>query len=421
MIRQTSGTLLARVHVTGMNLLTMMLAGHSLGPAGLGGISLVVLGITLLMLPAAFIGGGALVHQVPRTRLSALLWPAHACAVLGALAGWALLLVVPLVPAGTGPHVAALALLQAMYTVHLGIILGRGRIGWHNLITALQGTVLLLVFALGLRSGPGSLMDYILASYVAFGITLGLSAWAVLRLHRQDGVRGHADLRGLLRQGWWVTGANALQLVNYRFAYTLVEGYRGMASLGIYSIGNQLAESAWLLPRSLGMVLLSQVSNEEQHAERIRLALLALKISLAAAAGMLLLLVLLPGPVYALAFGKDVTGLRPILLLLVPGILAMAASQAFSHYFSGIGRNRSNMLASGCGMLVTLGMGPWAVARWGMHGAAATASLSYMAGTLLQFGVFLRTTQAPLTGFLPNGEDLRRARSLLARSLGRGR
>ena len=419
MIRQATGTLLARVHVTGMNLLTMMLAGHNLGIAGLGGISLVVLGITLLMLPASFIGGGAMVHHVPRARLRTLLWPAHACAGIGALAGWGLLSTVPLVPAGTEAHVAALAFMQAMYTAHLGIILGRGRIGWHNLITALQGTVLLLVFALRLHYGARSLMDYLFASYVAFGITLMLSAWAVHRLHRHDGAQQAVDMRALLRQGWWVTGANTLQLVNYRFAYTLVDSFRGMAALGVYSIGNQLAESAWLVPRSLGMVLLSQVSNEDREAERTRLALLALKLSLSAATAMLLILVLLPGSVYSLAFGKDVTGLRPILLLLFPGILAMAASQAFSHYFSGIGRNRSNMLASGLGMLVTLGIGPWAVGRWGLHGAAATASLSYLCGTAIQFGVFLRATRAPLSAFLPHRADLQRARALLGRMSGR--
>jgi O-antigen/teichoic acid export membrane protein len=128
---------------------------------------------------------------------------------------------------------------------------------------------------------------------------------------------------------------------------------------------------------------------------------------------MLLLLLLLPGSVYTLAFGKDVTGLRPLLLLLVPGILAMAASQAFSHYFSGTGRNRLNMVASGLGMLVTLGIGPGAVDRWGLHGAALTASLSYITAATLQFTVFLRATRAPLAAFWPGRADLNRAQAML--------
>jgi len=413
MIRQASGTIAARVHITGMNLLTVMLAGHSLGPAGLGAISLVVLGITLLMLPASFIGGGALIYHVPRTAVRAMLLPAYACALLGSLAGWGLLLLLPLVPADMVPHVVALSFLQAVYTLHLGILLGRRRIGQHNLLTALQATVLLVAFAVPVFAGPASLMDYVIASYIAFAGTVLLSAWAVLRLLMDDDVHAPLDLRALLRHGGWVTGANALQLVNYRFAYTLVDRFQGTAMLGIYSVGNQLAESAWLAPRSLGMVLLSQVSNARQEDERTRLALLALKLSLASAAAMLLLLLLLPGSVYTLAFGKDVTGLRPLLLLLVPGILAMAASQAFSHYFSGTGRNRLNMVASGLGMLVTLGIGPGAVDRWGLHGAALTASLSYITAATLQFTVFLRATRAPLAAFWPGRADLNRAQAML--------
>lgn len=419
MIRQATGTVLARVHSTAMNLLTVMLAGHVLGGAGLGAISLIVLGITLLMLGAGFIGG-AMVYLVPRTDPRRLLRPAYLCAAAGALAGYALLRAVPLVPPGTEVHVAILTFLQALYTAHHAILVGRQQIARHNLLTAFQGTLLLVVFAALSRSGTASITDYIAAAYASFSATALLSGWAVLQLMRTDAPDAPADLRGLMRQGFWVTGANALQLVNYRFAYALVDRLAGTAMLGVYSVGNQLAESAWLAPRSLGLVLLSQVSNERDPQERTRLTLTALKLALTAATATLCILLVIPGSVYTAAFGKDVTGLRPILLLLAPGILAMAASQAFSHYFSGIGRSRMNMLASGCGMAITVLVGPWAVAQHGTHGAAATASLAYLMAALLQFVAFLRATHAPFAHFWPNAQDLQQARSLMRRLLGAG-
>lgn len=419
MIRQATGTLLARVHSTAMNLLTVMLAGHVLGGAGLGAISLIVLGITLLMLGAGFIGG-AMVYLVPRTDPRHLLRPAYLCAAAGALAGYALLRAVPLVPPGTEVHVAILTFLQALYTAHFAILVGRQHIARHNLLTAFQGTLLLVVFAALTPSGTASINDYIAAAYASFSATVLLSGWAVLQLMRTDAPDAPADLRGLMRQGFWVTGANALQLVNYRFAYALVDRLAGTAMLGVYSVGNQLAESAWLAPRSLGLVLLSQVSNERDPQERTRLTLTALKLALTAATATLCLLLAIPGSVYTAAFGKDVTGLRPILLLLAPGILAMAASQAFSHYFSGIGRSRMNMLASGCGMAITVLVGPWAVALHGTHGAAATASLAYLMAALLQFVAFLRATRAPFAHFWPNAQDVQQARVLMRRLLGAG-
>lgn len=419
MIRQATGTVLARVHSTAMNLLTVMLAGHVLGGAGLGAISLIVLGITLLMLGAGFIGG-AMVYLVPRTHPRRLLRPAYLCAATGALAGYALLRKVPLVPPGTELHVAALTFLQAIYTAHHAVLLGRQRIARHNLLTAFQGTLLLIVFAALTLAGTASIDDYITAAYASFAATALLSGWAVLNIMRTEAKDAPADLRGLVRQGFWVSGANALQLVNYRFAYALVDRLAGTALLGVYSVGNQLAESAWLAPRSLGMVLLSQVSNEPDPQQRTRLTLTALKLALSAATVTLLLLLAIPGSVYTAAFGKDVTGLRPIMLLLAPGILAMSASQAFSHYFSGIGRSRMNMLASGCGMAITVLVGPWAVTHHGTHGAATTASLAYLAAALLQFVAFLRATRAPFAHFWPNAQDLHQARTLLRRTFGTG-
>ena len=65
MLKQATGTVLSRVFVAAMNLLVMVLAGHAFGAAGLGTIGLIVLGITLVMLPANLIGGGVPLGQTP--------------------------------------------------------------------------------------------------------------------------------------------------------------------------------------------------------------------------------------------------------------------------------------------------------------------------------------------------------------------
>ena len=310
MLKQATGAVLSRVFVTAMNLLLMVLAGHALGADGLGTIGLIVLGITLVMLPANLIGGGALVYLVPRIPLKRLVWPSYLWAAVSASLAWLVLRSFPLVPEGFAPHVCALAFIQAVYTVHFGVLLGQQRIAPHNLISAVHAAILLAVFgALLYAKKDVSAMAYVQASYAAFGVTAILSAISIAR-RAPIKAGGPVDVtRVMLRQGLWVQGANGLQLLNYRLAYWIIEHVLGRAALGVYSVGTQLAESAWIAPRSLGMVLVSRVSNLDEVAQQRRLTLLTAKVAIAFALAVVMVLAVLPDAVFGLAFGKDITGL----------------------------------------------------------------------------------------------------------------
>ena len=411
MLKQATGTVLSRIFVTGMNLLVMVLAGHALGAAGLGTIGLIVLGITLVLLPANLIGGGALVYLVPRIALGRLLWPAYVTGAISAVLSWLVLRTVPLAPAGYAPHVCLLAFIQAVYSVHLGVLLGQQRIMRHNVITAIHAAVLLMVFALLLWSRKEvDAMAYVQASYVAFTLTAVLSAFSIDRNAPVRPGGPVAVMRVLLRQGLWVQGANGLQLLNYRLAYWIIEHVLGRGALGLYSVGTQLAESAWIAPRSLGMVLVSRVSNLDEVSQQRRLTLLTAKVAIFFAMAVVLVLVLLPDVVFQWTFGADITGLRPIVVLLAPGIISMSASQAFSHYFSGKGQNRHNLIGSGLGMLITAGLGWWAIPHWGLKGAALVASLAYTASVVYQWIVFSRRHGTRLGDLWPDAEDVARLR-----------
>lgn len=417
MIRPAIGSVIARAWTTLANLLVIMVAGHLLGAEGLGAISLVVLAITLIQLLNNVVGGGALVHLVPRAPLPALLRPAYGWAVLTALVAFAVLKLLPLVPDGLSGHVVVLALMQSFYTIHLNVLLGRQRIAAYNRITALHGLVLLVVFAALVRMpGGASVEAYVQASYAAFATTLGLSAWALVQ-RAPDPAMPEVEglLRRMLMQGMHVQGANTMQLLNYRFAYYLIEHFQGLAALGVYSVATQLAEGAWLVPRSLGMVLYSAVSNEVTAERQRALTLTVFKASVAAAAAALLVALLLPDAVYALLFGAEVHGVRPLLACLAPGIAAMAASQAYSHYFSGVGRNVHNAVGSGLGLVVTIGAGLVLVPTWGTMGAALTASLAYAVNAAYQGWRFVGLSGARISDHWPGRADLDRLRRLVGR------
>ncbi len=409
MIKAAASTIATRVVIMACNLGTIMAVGHATGSTGLGVVSLIVLGVTFILLLNNILGGGALTYLVPRHRLLRLLAPAYLWALI--TAGVALLVMdhIALVPAEYVRAVIILALVQSSTSIHGAVLLGRQRIAAFNAVHTTQALLLPLVYiGLGTFTKNWSIDSYVNAAYAASG-TAALLALVLVAKGSETAAPDHGwrgALRGMLRQGGSVQAANLLQLLNYRLAYYLIEAWIGLAALGIYSVTTQLAESAWLAPKSLGTVLYARISNTEKPNEQRSTTIAILKAAVALAAGTVLVMLMVPDPLYAFFFGPEVKGVQPLLLVLVPGLLGMAASQAYSHYFSGVGLNQHNAIGSGIGLLCTLAFGFWLIPEYGLLGAAITASLAYSANALYQMIVFLRVTGSSLSDLLPRPNDL---------------
>lgn len=421
MIRPVIGTITSRVFIVLMNLLVIVIAGRALGTEGLGAISLLVLGITFILVLNNVVGGSGIVYLLPRHGAAALRWPSYAWALVTTAIARVVLHFLQLVPAGLEDHAVALAFLQALSGVHIGILLGRERIGAQNALLAFQAGSLLLAFAILVRNGTADVMDYVLAAYIAHGGTAALSAIASITRdpdRRHIAASGH-PIADLFRQGMIAQAANGLQLLNYRLAFYLIQRFIGTAAVGLYSVTNQLAESTWLVPKSLGLVLYARVSNMEAMERQRDLTLAVMKAALAVATIFTIVLVLLPDAVYQFFFGHEVVGIGFLVLLLAPGLLAMSASQALSHYLSGTGRVWHNAIGSGLGALATLLLGFSLIPEYGLHGAAITASVAYCASTIYQMIVFNHLTDARSRHFLPSAADVDRLRTLWNRMVGR--
>lgn len=416
MIRPIAGTIATRTFIVLMNLGVVMLAGHRMGAEGLGDISLVLLGITFIMLVNNVVGGGAIVYLLPRHGLKGLLLPSYGWAFFTAIIALVAVHRMELVPRGTEFHVVILAFIHSIHSIHLSVLLGKQKIAQINFLQVIQAAVLLGVFLLLVSGSPRpSLMDYVVASYYSFIIAV-IGSSILVSLLKFPPKYGHTPvLRSMLKHGGSIQMANFLQLLNYRLAYYLIERFQGVAALGIYSVGNQLAESAWLGPKSLGAVLYGRISNTENADQNKQLAITAVKLAIGMALAVILVIILVPDGIYQWLFGEEITGITQLVLLLAPGILAMAASQAFSHYFSGVGRNMHNAIGSGLGVIITLLLGMLLIPAYGMDGAAMTASAAYVVNTIYQCLVFMNITGSNLRTFMFDRHDRERILRLLQR------
>ncbi len=418
MIRPIVGTIGTRVIIAVLNVGMVAVSAQFLGLEAVGRIALLVLGISFILLFNNLVGGSGLVYLTPRFGTAALRWPAYGWCLITAAVAWGVLTRFPLVPPGFELHAVALALLQGLAGVHLGLLLGRERYGAHNSLQVLQSALLFATFILLLRTDGANILDYVYAAYVAHGATALVSGLLTLGSASSPGGAG-SPLPDLFRQGTLSQLANGLQLLNYRMAYYLVRRFQGEAALGLFSITTQLAEGAWLAPKSLGTVLYARVSNLADRDKQRDLTLAVFKIAVAIAAAALVVLYLLPLRVYQVFFGADMQDLSSLLLWMAPGLLAMSASQALSHYLSGSGRVHHNVIGSGVGVVVTLLVGYRTIPTMGLYGAALTASAAYCASLAYQVIVFNRLTHTRAAHYLPQSQDLERIGLLWKRLLGR--
>ena len=216
-------------------------------------------------------------------------------------------------------------------------------------------------------------------------------------------------IKKFLKHGSYIQLANLLQLINYRLSYYLIDYWHGTAALGIYSVGVSIAEAVWLISKSIALVQYARVANiqDKEYAQNLTVKLV--KLSFIGTLAVLIPLLLIPAGFFAVIFGKEFADIKIIILSLSPGILSLAISYIFTHYFSGIGKNHVNTIASGLGFILTLLFCFLLIPLYGIIGAAISASLSYFISFLYLFIIFKKESGSSVISYVPKVNDFKQA------------
>jgi len=415
MLKLILGTAGARIINAIISFVVIVLNARMLGSEGVGTISLVILGITIILLVSNFAGGGALIYLVPRTDLFKLFVPSYLWAVFASVAGAFTLSFFQLIPTGFTIHVMLLSLTQSLTSVHLNILLGKEKIRLFNLISVLQVSLLLVALAwLFFYLKKIEVTSFIYALYFSYLLAFLLSLLSIRKFLK---IGAFSDFKGailqMFRYGSFVQMANVLQLLNYRLGYYIIERFIGKASLGVFSTGTQISEGLWLVGKSVATVQYAKISNSHDPDFARQITLQFVKIVFVITVLMLAVLLAIPDSFFVFVFEKDFTGLNRVILSLSGGILFMAISTIFSHFFSGTGRHHHNTIASGIGVLLTIIFGFTLIPVYGITGAGLTATISYFSSLVYQIIVFKRLTGTTLSDLLINRSDFTLVKKLV--------
>ncbi len=398
MLNNILSTLFTRGLVAILNLLVLLFAARQLGSSLVGEISLIILNISLVQILNEIYTGSALVHFIPKFNLRSvyyggLLWTMASVLILNALF-W----LFNIGDVKYSLQTTALSFLLILHSFHMVILLAREQIKVYNLLLFLQAfTLLSVLYLLVYVSGLKRVESYITAFYLAYSLPLLFSSLAVGRLVKAEDSHPDCDFKLIISKGITNQLGNLAHTLSNRFNYYIIGA---SAWLGVYANSTSLVESIWLISGSAAPIVLSHMANSGEKDKNSRLVLFIAKICFLLSLFCVIILYFLPNELFVYVLGQDFTETKSLMLYLSPGILAISFSTIISHYFSGLGQQRVQLMANSAGLLCTLLLSIYLIGNFGLKGACLTASIAYGVQALILTVVFIKQQQFKLRDLL---------------------
>ncbi|MGC8865380.1 MAG: polysaccharide biosynthesis C-terminal domain-containing protein [Bacteroidales bacterium] len=417
MFKKILGTTAVKIVGAIASLIILSLNARVLGPAGLGTISLIVVGIAINQNISSLIGGSAVVYLTPRFDNFHIYTLSSAWGLISSALGTVLLALTRTVPEGQFMNVFLLSLLAAHININQMILLGHQRMQAFNLNSLLQSVVsALTLYGFFHIAGIRSIEGFIYATYLAFGLTF-ISSF--LLIFNNLIIRPFENIVPLVKEALKLGGsiqlAGLLQTLNYRFSYFLLKKYFGAAVLGRFDAGNKLSEGIWLIAKSMALVQYSRISNETDQSKPALITLGLVKLSLIITLAGIIALWVIPSEFFELLLGKEFHDVKTVILVLAPGIMAIASGMIFSHYFSGTGRPHFNTLGSAIGLISLIILGYLLIPAYGLIGTGIATSASYLISLVYQLMAFHKISGTSWRSLVISVDDLNLVREILRR------
>lgn len=420
LLRKIINTFGSNVFIAALNLLIAIVVSQYLGAGGKGEQSIIITSIALILVVCNIAGGSTLVYLVPRFNnfkiiASAYLWSLLIVAFIYLLLSsfqWA------------APHyifhISLLTLLSSFTAINAMILLGHERVEAKNFIAVTQ--VLFVVAALlffFLYAGKKSISSYITALYIGYIVSFLVSALYVLpyifKSTKQEGGSYKILLPLMFRYGFLNQLGHIMQLLSIRLSYYLLLLLLGEESVGIYSNAVSLAESVWLVSKSIATVQYARIANSKDVKYAREITIKLFKAAFALSFLIILPLVLLPASFYTTVFGPEFGSVNKILAVLAPGVLIYNFAIIIGHYFSGQGQYHVNTLSAAIGLITVIALCYFLIPIMGVYGAALATVVSFLFMSLFLLVYFYGKTRFPLSELLPGKSDFSEIKALLTK------
>jgi O-antigen/teichoic acid export membrane protein len=312
--------------------------------------------------------------------------------ILSALKGGALRTVLKgLSPAYWWPLILLIPMLL-VDGMTLSILRACQRFDLFNLRRLASPILLLLGFVVALIACKGGLTTAV-GAYVA--VTALTTVLGLALAGREVALRPTYDqalTKEALQFGLKSYIQNLVGSLNYRLDIYLLALFLTPEQIAFYGVATSLAEVAWYIPNSVGMVLFPRLSNapvEQVHQITARVCRNTLTITVLVVVGMLAAGWFLVPLVYGPAYRATV----PPLLILLPGVMSMGLYKVLTRNFTSRNQQQVSILASSVALALNFGLDWLLIPRWSVVGAAVASTAAYTAAGVALVVFFLHDSQ----------------------------
>lgn len=283
------------------------------------------------------------------------------------------------------------AVLAGFTLFHSSVFIGDQRIGYYNVITLIQpvfqlGTMLLFYYWV-----DKSYFAYFYGMIVSYAFVFVICK--ILNRKTNKEVSYHLDksaIKDTFLFGWQIELSSFLQFFNYRLSFYFLNYYLGAAPVGVFSVGITLAEAIWIVSRSISLVQYSNVVKQGDTKDSRDETKITAKYSFFISLLCLVIVLCLPKQVFSFVFGNGFEEVKQVIVLLSPGILAIAVSNVYGNYFSAIGKAKILILKSATGVIATVGLSVWLIPTLQVTGACIVNASSYIISSIILFCFFYK-------------------------------
>ena len=394
--KKTLSTIVIRSFVLLINFLLVVFTARVWGSEGRGLIALIMADVAIIIILNNVFAGATVAYHTPKTEKNRIFTIAWGGSLVLSFLGALIFSIIQ------GFHyftiLAGIALLTSWATSISFYWLGKNNIRIYNLIVLLP-PLLLIIYLLGFYyvAGITNVKVYFLAWFLAYGTVWIFGIFTLNRRIFFRPVRTGGVVRNMVSYGFKSELSYFIQFLNYRLAYFFITFWLGLSRLGVFSVAIAVSEAMWIISKSFSAILYAEVLNATSSKERIAITEKALRNTLLLTTLGLIILGLIPEPVYLYLFGNEFTGVRILILYLFPGILAIALANIYGHYFSAIGKMTVLIVKSTLGFVVTVLFLYLLLKRNGLPAACLTLDLSYIASFVFLWYLFRKEKKALVT------------------------
>lgn len=414
MLKKVLGTIGIRYIVALLNLALIFINARVLGMQGVGLVGLIMASVNIVVLFNSVLCGNTIVYFMSKYPVRTVLFPAYLWSPVSSAVVCLVMGVLGLLPEGYAFHIFWLSILNSYVTANSRFLLGKDKMKGFNLTFFIQGGLLffLLLYFYFLR-GQQNIEGYLWGMYLANGLAFLVSSLLIVPLLvKQEDPSAKKTFFPLVREmfsyGLWGSADNVAELYTTRLNYFFVRHFVGLGAVGLLDAGTKIAESVWHISRSVSFITYSEVSRQKEMEARKQITLRLFKFTFLAVTALTLFIVLIPEWVYTdYLFTPEFAGMRLIILILAPGIIAFGCNNVLLHYFIGSGKIRYSAFCSFAGLVVLLLIGYLLIPAYGVVGSAFTSSVTFIFMLLFTSYLFSRQTSTRIREFLPDTEDFR--------------